>query len=60
MDFIVSFIHILAEEFKKLYLNGYTNILQPGGGSGKKRSDPIDVKALPAEVDWRNEARGHT
>jgi hypothetical protein len=41
------------EEFSKNYLNGYTNLLQPGGGAAKKRSHHINVKDLPAEVDWR-------
>ena len=33
--------------------NGYTNIVTPGNGGGAKRSHHINVKELPAEIDWR-------
>jgi hypothetical protein len=43
------------EEFKEQYLTGYTNLLQPGGaGASRKRTHHINVKDLPAEVDWRD------
>ena len=36
-------------------MNGYTNLLQPGGGSAGVRSHDIDVKQLPQSVDWREQ-----
>jgi len=49
---INQFSDMTEEEFQTSYLNGYTNILQPGGAA-VKRTHSIDVKQLPAEVDWR-------
>ena len=43
------------EEFQTSYLNGYTNLLQPGS-SAVKRTHNINVRDLPAEVDWREKA----
>jgi len=49
------FADLTDEEFKANYLNGYTNLLQPGGASAKARTHDIDVKQLPESVDWREQ-----
>jgi hypothetical protein len=49
-----SFLPHSEEEFVKTQLGGYTNLLQPGEGGAKKRTHEINVKDLPAEIDWRD------
>lgn len=43
----------IEEEFQNYYLNGYTNILQPGGAGAARRTHNINVNDLPTEIDWR-------
>jgi C1A family cysteine protease len=40
------------KEFKST-LNGYVNAIKPSGGNVAKQTKPINMKDLPAEVDWR-------
>lgn len=50
---INQFSDLTEEEFKTIHLNGYTNLLQPGGSAIRKRNHHINVADLPKEVDWR-------
>lgn len=58
MQFHFLLFALSEEEFKEQYLTGYTNLLQPGGaGASRKRTHHINVRDLPAEVDWRDKVQ---
>jgi len=50
---INQFSDLTEEEFKKIHLNGYVNMLKSGGVVGRSSNQKIDTSALPESVDWR-------